>query len=122
MRPKTLLAAGAQRAEDGLEREMQVSAQVARCRWRCLDPDLKVFRYTNKNATGQKDSFSEEELQELPDKGAWTQGELLTTNGEPLKLLEDRAEQSRRRVAHRRKLQGVQRSCTDWRTIASHPR
>ncbi len=51
-----------------------------------------MFRYTNKN-TGQKDSFSEEELQELPDKGAWTQGELLTTNGEPLKLLGDQAEQ-----------------------------
>jgi membrane-bound serine protease (ClpP class) len=57
-----------------------------------VDPELKVFRCTNKN-TAQKDSFSEEELNDLPDKGAWSQGELLTTNnGEPLQLTGDRAE------------------------------
>ncbi len=57
-----------------------------------VDPALRVFRYTNQ-ASGQKEAFSEDEVRELPDKAAWKQGELLTTNLAPLQLTGTRAEE-----------------------------
>ncbi len=55
-----------------------------------IDPNLKVFRYTNVN-TGLKECFSEEELGH--DAGGWRQGELITSNIGPLKLTGEKAEE-----------------------------
>ena len=53
-----------------------------------IDPNLKVYRYTNQK-TGQKECFSEEELG--ADPGPWKQGRLITNNVGPLRLTGDKA-------------------------------
>ncbi len=57
-----------------------------------IDPELKVYRYTNPttNATGY---FCKEELEAQRDPGAWRQGELITSGNGPLQLSGQRAEQ-----------------------------
>ena len=51
-----------------------------------VDHQWEVYRYTN-TQTGRVDSFSEEELAELPDPDRWRQGESITVAGETLQLL-----------------------------------
>jgi membrane-bound serine protease (ClpP class) len=57
-----------------------------------IEPELKVYRYTNPttNTTGY---FCEEELQQQRDPGAWRQGELITSGAGPLQLSGQKAEQ-----------------------------
>lgn len=55
-----------------------------------VDPELEVFRYTNRQ-TGAERLFSEEEAAEQPNAGDWRQGEAITTPGEVLELTSDKA-------------------------------
>lgn len=55
-----------------------------------VDPDLQVFRYTNRQ-TGAERLFSEEEAASQPNPGDWRQGEAITTPGEVLQLTSDKA-------------------------------
>ena len=56
-----------------------------------VDPDLDVFRCTRLDEVKYAEFFSEEELDELPDRDQWTKGELVTTAGAPLEVRGDRA-------------------------------
>ena len=57
-----------------------------------IDPELKVYRYTNPttNMTGY---FCDEELKQERDPAAWKQGELITSGSGPLQLTGQKAEQ-----------------------------
>lgn len=55
-----------------------------------VDPELQVFRYTNRQ-TGVVDYFCQEELDTLPDPKAWVRGQEVTRAGEPLRVTGDRA-------------------------------
>ncbi|MEM6330969.1 MAG: NfeD family protein [Planctomycetota bacterium] len=50
-----------------------------------VDPDLAVFRYTNRE-TGERRLLSRQAAAELPDAAAWRQGAKITRRGESLKL------------------------------------
>ena len=55
-----------------------------------FDPDIEVYRYTNRK-TGTERFYCPEEVGELPDRGDWKQGELITEPGEVLQLTGDDA-------------------------------
>lgn len=48
-----------------------------------IDPELEVYRYTRGGAAKFAEYFSEDELAEQPDRGAWQQGQRVTTPGKP---------------------------------------
>jgi len=55
-----------------------------------VDPELEVFRYTNRQ-TGVERLYSEEEADTQPDAGDWRRGEAVTKPGEVLQLDSDTA-------------------------------
>lgn len=55
-----------------------------------VDPDLRVFQYTNKR-NGAVGYFSEEEAAEQPEAENWQRGAEVTRAGEPLRVTGDRA-------------------------------
>jgi membrane-bound serine protease (ClpP class) len=55
-----------------------------------IDPELRVFRYTNRQS-GMAEYFSEEELAEQTDPETWNRGAEVTRAGEPLRVTGDRA-------------------------------
>ncbi|HZZ28714.1 MAG TPA: NfeD family protein [Pirellulales bacterium] len=57
-----------------------------------IDPELKVYRYTNPS-TNMSGYFCEEELKQQRDPAAWKQGELVTGTRGPLQLTGPKAEQ-----------------------------
>ena len=57
-----------------------------------IDPELKVYRYTQK-ATGLIAYMCDEEAAHLPDPSAWTKGELISGAGGPLQLSGRKAEE-----------------------------
>lgn len=56
-----------------------------------VDPNLEVFRYTNRQ-TGAERLFSPEEAAQQDDARDWGQGDAITTPGEVLTLTSDQAE------------------------------
>jgi hypothetical protein len=57
-----------------------------------VDPDLEVFSYQN-TKTGDVRFFSKEESQDLEDAKDWRQGAKITTDGEPLRLSSQQADE-----------------------------
>jgi membrane-bound ClpP family serine protease len=55
-----------------------------------VDPELQVFRYTNRQS-GVVENFSEEELAQQTDPEAWIRGPEVTRAGEALRVTGDRA-------------------------------
>jgi membrane-bound ClpP family serine protease len=55
-----------------------------------LDPELRVFRYTDRR-DGSTEYFSEEELKEQTEPADWQRGQEVTRAGEPLLVTGDRA-------------------------------
>lgn len=57
-----------------------------------VDPELEVFRYTNRQ-TGAERLYSQAEADDLPDSADWRKGDAITTPGEVLRLDSDTAEE-----------------------------
>jgi membrane-bound ClpP family serine protease len=57
-----------------------------------VDPDTRVFRYTNKR-DGTVEYFCDAELEKQADPAAWTRGEEVTTPGRPLRLKGEKAQE-----------------------------
>ena len=58
-----------------------------------VDPELEVFHLSRTRKTGDVRYFSKEEAKELADANDWQQGAKITTDGEPLRLTSQQADE-----------------------------